>query len=76
MKHVTAELTNIIGGNTEHLHRTASGAAVAKTSGFRKVLSLAGAGRKDNSPTHHGGAMKGRQVTKQSSIDDGNFSDF
>ena len=76
MKHVTAELTNIIGGNTEHLHRAGSGAAVAKTSGFRKVLSLAGAGHKDKSPTHHGGAVKGRQVTKQSSIDDGNFSDF
>ncbi|MFA6412430.1 MAG: methyl-accepting chemotaxis protein [Syntrophales bacterium] len=76
MKHVTAELTNIIGGNTEHLHRATSGAAVAKTSGLRKVLSLAGTVGKDKSPSRHAGAMKGRQVTKHSSIDDGNFSDF
>ncbi|MCX5827447.1 MAG: methyl-accepting chemotaxis protein [Deltaproteobacteria bacterium] len=76
MKHVTAELTNIIGGNTEHMHSAASGAAGARTSGLRKVLRLTGASGKDKSPAHHSSAMKGRQVTKHSSIDDSNFSDF
>ncbi|MFA5182569.1 MAG: methyl-accepting chemotaxis protein [Syntrophales bacterium] len=74
MKHVTAELTNIIGGSTEHLHIAAT---VAKTSGLRKVLRLAGAGRTEKSPAHHhSGPIKGRQATKHSSMDDGSFSDF
>jgi|WetSurMetagenome_2_1015567.scaffolds.fasta_scaffold114342_1 hypothetical protein len=76
MKHVTAELINIIGGSAENLHITPSGNTLANISELRKVLRLAGTGRKDKSPAHHAGAMKGRQVTKHSSIDDSNFSDF
>ena len=74
MKSVTAELTNIIGGNTEQL-QSASGDAVAKTSGFRKVLRLAGTGRKDTLPARFS-PIKGRQATKMNLVEDGSFSDF
>ena len=72
MKHVTAELMNIIGGNTEHPHNGGGG---AKTSGFRKVLRLTEAGRKDG-PSVHFSTVKGRQATKMNLVEDGSFSDF
>jgi methyl-accepting chemotaxis protein len=73
MKHVTAELTNIIGGSTEHLHH---GGASGKASGLGKVLRLAGAVRSDRSATQQRTPAKGRQAAKHGAIDDGSFSDF
>jgi hypothetical protein len=73
MKHVTAELTNIIGGSTEHLHKAG---AAGKASGLGKMLRLAGAVRSDRSAPHQHLPAKGRQAAKHGSIDDGSFSDF
>jgi len=75
MKHVTAELTNIIGGNTEHLQSDASDAFGGKTSGFRKVLGLAGTGRKETLPARFS-PVKGRQTKKMNLVEDGSFADF
>jgi methyl-accepting chemotaxis protein len=68
MKHVTAELTNIIGGSMEYSHSDAVVGAAAKTSGFNKLLNLVGPGRTVKTPK--------RQAAKNISTDNDTFSDF